>query len=81
LELECSKELREEILASMLVSLDGRDFMPGDLLQEFHNWLVEFMVEWKGKDFDSAFLRKVTHNLHHFNRIKKELHEGIGLEK
>jgi hypothetical protein len=81
LELECSKELREGILASMLVSLNGRDFMCGDLLQEFHNRLVEFMVERKGKDFDSSFLRKVTRNLHHFNRIKKDAREGIGLGK
>jgi hypothetical protein len=65
----------------MLVSLNGRDFMPGDLLQEFHNHLVEFLVERKGKDFDSSFLWKITRNLHHFNQIKKELREGMGLGK
>jgi hypothetical protein len=65
----------------MLISLNGRDFMPGDLLQEFHNRLVEFLVECKGKDFDSSFLCKVTCNVHNFNHIKKELHESIGLKK
>ncbi|KAJ7593958.1 hypothetical protein C8J56DRAFT_777759 [Mycena floridula] len=82
LELKSSPKLREALLGMMLVSLNGIDFIPGDLLQEHHNRLLEFMVERKGKEFSSHFIRHIiSRNLHHFSRIKKELREGVGLGK
>jgi uncharacterized protein YprB with RNaseH-like and TPR domain len=56
--------------------------MAGDLLQEFHNRLVEALVQRKGKDFDAPFMRaKISRNLHHFNHIKKELRELESLSR
>ncbi|KAJ7580007.1 hypothetical protein C8J56DRAFT_1058311 [Mycena floridula] len=82
LELESSEQLREALLSMMVVCLNGVDFICGDWLQEHHNKLIEFMVEHKGKEFDSPFIRHIiSRNLHHFSRIKKELRDGVGLSR
>ncbi|KAJ7573714.1 hypothetical protein C8J56DRAFT_1008216 [Mycena floridula] len=82
LELESSEQLREALLSMMVVCLNGVDFICGDWLQEHHNKLIEFMVEHKGKEFDSPFIRHIiSQNLHHFSRIKKELRDGVGLSR
>ena len=54
--------------------------MPGDLLQEHFNRLLEAIVKRKGKDFQAPFIREiVSHNLHQFGRVKKDMCEGVNL--
>ena len=60
LELESSLALKEQLLSFMLVSLNGRDFMPGDLLQEHFNRLLKAIVKHKGKDFQAPFIREIS---------------------
>ncbi|KAJ8082113.1 hypothetical protein PM082_007959 [Marasmius tenuissimus] len=76
LELESSKEFREASLRMMLINLFGKPgaFSPCDLVQEYFNRLLEFIVERKGKEFDDRFIRRVVaRNLHHLTRIKTDL--------
>jgi len=82
LELEFSPELREAELRGLLVNLSGKAgaFTSGDTLQEYFNRLIEAIVDRKGVESGDKFIRNViSHNLHHFARIKLNLHAGIGL--
>ncbi|KAJ8095754.1 hypothetical protein PM082_022861 [Marasmius tenuissimus] len=84
LELESSKELREASLRMMLINLSGKPgaFAPCDLIQEYFNRLLEFIVERKGKEFGDHFIRRVVaRNLHHLTRIKTDLRAGVNLAK
>jgi hypothetical protein len=82
-ELECSEELRWSILGLMVANLSGRPgaFQPGDLIQEYYNRLLEFIIERKGKEFDDTFIRHViSRNLAQMARIKSDLRAGVGLQ-
>ncbi|KAL0564105.1 hypothetical protein V5O48_017952, partial [Marasmius crinis-equi] len=84
LELESSKELCEASLKMMLINLSGKPgaFAPCDLIQEYFNRLLEFIVERKGKEFDDRFIRRVVaRNLHHLTRIKTDLRAGVDLAR
>jgi hypothetical protein len=84
LELESSPELREAELRGLLVNLSGKAgaFTTGDTLQEFFNRLIEAVVEHKGVKFGDKFICNViSRNLHHFARIKLDLHASVGLAK
>ncbi|KAH9943514.1 hypothetical protein B0H21DRAFT_655427, partial [Amylocystis lapponica] len=66
LELECSPELRNAILDSLLVNLSGQPghFAAGDL----------------GTEYSTHFVRDVvSRNLHHMARLQDDLKEGVGL--
>ncbi|KAJ7582025.1 hypothetical protein C8J56DRAFT_793016, partial [Mycena floridula] len=81
-ELETSEKLRKALLSMMVVCLNGSDCIPIDLLQGHYNKMTEFMVERKGKEFDSPFIRNIiSRNLQHFSHVKKDLREGIGLKR
>jgi hypothetical protein len=83
-ELESSEALRKTVLNSMLVNLSGKagGFSAGDIIQEFFNRLLEAIIERKGADFGATFIRQViSQNLHHMNRVKSEMREGVGLAK
>ncbi|KAM6491593.1 hypothetical protein JOM56_012985 [Amanita muscaria] len=84
LEMESGPALRDTILKSTLVNLSGRPgaFSAADLMQEYFNRLLEAIVEKKGIEYGHTFIRQVvSRNLHHFARIKLDLHNGIGLTK
>ncbi|ESK92967.1 hypothetical protein Moror_9040 [Moniliophthora roreri MCA 2997] len=76
LELESSHELHEPTLHMMLVNLSGRPgaFSPCDLIQEYFNCLLEFIIEHKRKEFNHKFICQViARNLHHLTHIKTDL--------
>jgi hypothetical protein len=84
LELESSPALRDCILRSMLATLSGRagSFSAMDFIQEYFNRLLEAIVERKGAEYGTDFIRNViSRNLHHFARIKLDLRDSIGLGK
>ncbi|KAM6489590.1 hypothetical protein JOM56_014912 [Amanita muscaria] len=84
LEMESGPALWNTILKSTLVNLSGRpgSFGAADLMQEYFNRLLEAIVEKKGIEYGHTFIREVvSRNLHHFARIKLDLHNGIGLTK
>lgn len=83
LELESSQDLREAILASMLINLSGDPgrFAPSDLIQEYFNRLLQAIAERKGAEYHDRFLRRVvSRNLHHLARLCDDLKKGIGLQ-
>lgn len=83
LELESSRELREAILASMLINLSGDPgrFAPADLIQEYFNRLLQAIAERKGAEYNDRFIRSVvSRNLHHLARLCDELKRGVGLQ-
>ncbi|KAH9924136.1 hypothetical protein B0H21DRAFT_826787 [Amylocystis lapponica] len=82
LELESSPELRNAILDSLLVNLSGKPghFAAGDLIQEYFNHLLQAIVERKGTEYSTHFVRDVvSRNLHHMARLQDDLKEGVGL--
>jgi hypothetical protein len=82
LELESSQALCETTLRTTLVNLTGHagSFTGADLMQEYFNRLLEAIVEKKGVEYGDTFIREVVSwNLHHFARIKLDLHIGVGL--
>ncbi|KAJ3848730.1 hypothetical protein EV368DRAFT_86293 [Lentinula lateritia] len=84
MELESSPVLRNALLRTMVVNLSGQagKFSPCDLIQEFFNCLLEFMVERKGKEFDHVLIQQViAQNLHHMAQTKPSMREGINLAK
>lgn len=81
-ELESNQVIRDATLSGMLVNLSGRagGWAAGDIIQEFFNRLLEVILERKGAEFGDDFIREVvSRNLHHLNRVKKDLREGLGL--
>ncbi|KAJ4463460.1 hypothetical protein C8R41DRAFT_783824 [Lentinula lateritia] len=58
LELELSCAFRDALLQTMVINLNGKTgrFSPCDLIQEYFNRLLEFIVERKGKEFDHVFI-------------------------
>lgn len=83
LELEASAELRDAILRSMLVNIDGHSgtFCALDFMQEYFNRLLEAIVQRKGIDYGAPYIRTViARNLHHLGQIKKGFREGFGLQ-
>ncbi|KAJ3756736.1 hypothetical protein EV360DRAFT_47466 [Lentinula raphanica] len=84
LELESSKSLRDSLLRTMLVNLSGKPgaFSPCDIVQEYFNRLLEFIVERKGKEFDHAFIQHIiSRNLHRMSQIKLESRVNVGLAR
>ncbi|KAJ3833528.1 hypothetical protein F5878DRAFT_519165, partial [Lentinula raphanica] len=84
LELESSKPLRDALLRTMLVNLSGRPgaFSPCDIIQEYFNRLLEFIVERKGKEFDHTFIQHIiSRNLHCMSRIKLDTRNNVGLAR
>ncbi|KAF7966047.1 hypothetical protein HWV62_40274 [Athelia sp. TMB] len=82
-ELESNQVIRDVTLSAMLVNLSGKPghWAAGDPIQEFFNRLLEAILERKGANFGDSFIREaVSRNLHHLNRVKKDLREGLGLE-
>ncbi|KAJ3817574.1 hypothetical protein F5880DRAFT_1492702 [Lentinula raphanica] len=82
LELESSKTLRDALLRTMLVNLSGRpgSFSPCDLVQEYFNRLLEFIIERKGQEFDHTFIQHIiSRNLHCMSQIKLESRANVGL--
>ncbi|KAF9053425.1 hypothetical protein BJ165DRAFT_1339856 [Panaeolus papilionaceus] len=82
LELESTSEMKEAILKSTLVNLTGREgsFAAADFIQEYFNRLLEAVVEHKGVDYGSDFIRNVVSpNLHFLARIKADMRSGISL--
>ncbi|KAJ3776373.1 hypothetical protein FB446DRAFT_636082, partial [Lentinula raphanica] len=82
LELESSKTLRDTLLRTMLVNLSGRPgaFSPCDLVQEYFNRLLEFIIERKGQEFDHTFIQHIiSRNLHCMSQIKLDSHANVGL--
>ncbi|KAJ3753060.1 hypothetical protein EV360DRAFT_97172 [Lentinula raphanica] len=82
LELESSKPLRDALLRTMLVNLSGKpgSFSPCDLVQEYFNRLLEFIVERKGKEFDHSFIQHIiSRNLHRMSQIKIDSRVNVGL--
>ncbi|KAJ3745217.1 hypothetical protein EV360DRAFT_57505 [Lentinula raphanica] len=82
LELESSKPLRDALLRTMLVNLSGRPgaFSPCDIVQEYFNRLLEFIVERKGKEFDHTFIQHIiSRNLHRMSQIKIDSRANVGL--
>lgn len=68
----------------MVINLSSKEcgFAPCNLIQEFFNRLLKFIVEQKGKEFDHVFIREViARNLHHMARTKPNLREGVSLAK
>lgn len=84
LELESGPELRHAILTSMLINFTGQPgkFCGADFFQEYLNRLLEAIVERKGTEYGSKYIRKVIAlNLHHFARIKTAYgREAVGLK-
>lgn len=81
-ELESNQVIRDATLSGMLVNLSGQagGWAAGDIIQEFFNRLLEAILERKGAEFGDDFIREVvSRNLHHLNRVKKDLREGLGL--
>ncbi|KAJ3884463.1 hypothetical protein GG344DRAFT_11123, partial [Lentinula edodes] len=57
LKLESSCALHDALLQTMVINLSDKAgrFSPCNLIQEYFNHLLEFIVEWKGKEFDHVF--------------------------
>ncbi len=83
LELESGEELRLSILSNLLVNLSGRPghFAAGDLMQEYFNRLLQAIVERKGTQYNTPFVRNiVSRNLHHMARLQDDIKASLGLE-
>lgn len=68
----------------MLINLSGQPgaFEPCDLVQEFFNRMLKFIVERKGKEFDHKFIQQViSRNLHHLLSVKKDSQTSVGLSQ
>ncbi|KAJ3833532.1 hypothetical protein F5878DRAFT_632614 [Lentinula raphanica] len=84
LELESSQPLRNALLRTMLINLNGKPggFFPCDLVQEYFNRLLEFIVERKGKEFDHSFIQQIiSRNLHRMSQVKVDARTGVGLSR
>lgn len=82
LEMECSDELKKALLHLSLVNLTGRKgrFSAGDYIQEYFNRLLEAVVQRKGVDYGSSFIRNVwSRNLAQIARLKTTWLGGVGL--
>ncbi|KAJ3726679.1 hypothetical protein C8R42DRAFT_573424 [Lentinula raphanica] len=84
LELESSRPLRDALLRTMLINLNGKPgaFFPCDIIQEYFNRLLEFIVERKGKEFDHAFIQQIiSRNLHRMSQAKIDARASVGLAR
>ncbi|KAJ3714760.1 hypothetical protein C8R42DRAFT_552055, partial [Lentinula raphanica] len=82
LELESSQPLRNALLRTMLINLSGKPgaFSPCDIIQEYFNRLLEFIVERKGKEFDHVFIQQIiSRNLHRMSQVKIDARTSVGL--
>ncbi|TFY63916.1 hypothetical protein EVJ58_g2953 [Rhodofomes roseus] len=83
LELESTPSLRHAVLSNLLVNLTGNagSFLPGDLMQEYFNRLLEAVAEKKGVEYGEHFIRDIiSPNLHHFASLLNDLKDGVGLK-
>ncbi len=84
LELESSPELRETLLDISHANLSGLGgkHKPCDLIQEYFNRIFEAIVQHKGREYGDRFIREaIARNLHHFQRLKANFLDGVGLAK
>lgn len=84
LELESSHVLRSALLRTMVINLSGKPggFSPCDLIQEYFNRMLEFIVERKGKEFDHRFIQQViSRNLHRLSGVKIDSRTSVGLNQ
>ncbi|KAJ3748285.1 hypothetical protein EV360DRAFT_25469, partial [Lentinula raphanica] len=67
LELESSQPLRNALLRTMLINLSGKPgaFSPCDIIQEYFNRLLEFII--------------ISRNLHHMSQVKIDARTSVGL--
>ncbi|KAJ3817504.1 hypothetical protein F5880DRAFT_1618216 [Lentinula raphanica] len=66
----------------MLINLSGKPgaFSPCDIIQEYFNRLLEFIVERKGKEFDHVFIQQIiSRNLHRMSQVKIDARTSVGL--
>ncbi|KAJ3841649.1 hypothetical protein F5878DRAFT_609706 [Lentinula raphanica] len=84
LELESSQPLRNALLRTMLINLSGNpdNFFPCDLVQEYFNRLLEFIVERKGEEFHLEFIKEsISRNLNRMSQFKVDTRIGAGLSR
>ncbi|KAF9038843.1 hypothetical protein BDZ89DRAFT_1216543 [Hymenopellis radicata] len=82
LELESSPKLRETLLEISHANISGLagKHKPCDLLQEYFNRILEAIVQHKGREYGERFIREgIARNLHHFQRLKADFLDGVGL--
>ncbi|KAJ3775082.1 hypothetical protein FB446DRAFT_843468 [Lentinula raphanica] len=83
LELESSPELREVILETSLVNLDGYSghFQACDIVHEYYNRILEAIVQHKGRDYGEHFIREgIARHLHHFRQLKHSFLDGVDIQ-
>ncbi|KAJ3819357.1 hypothetical protein F5880DRAFT_1677906 [Lentinula raphanica] len=83
LELESSPELREVILETSLINLDGYSghFQACDIVHEYYNRILEAIVQHKGRDYGEHFIREgIARHLHHFRQLKHSFLDGVEIQ-
>ncbi|KAJ3720651.1 hypothetical protein C8R42DRAFT_582660 [Lentinula raphanica] len=83
LELESSPELREVILETSLINLDGYSghFQACDIVHQYYNRILEAIVQHKGRDYGEHFIREgIARHLHHFRQLKHGFLDGVDIQ-